>query len=336
MPETQCLEKETVATEQKEFCFRPITLETKELIESYTKPWAMDCSDLSFANLFIWGAEGKMQFAEKDNVLFIKLDFANVPVFFWAPIPKKGEMVQYEKAIQDAIAYMEQIGVEPTFRSVWVPFRDKMLEACPNLHVMPTDIAWDYVYERESLATLKGKKLHGKRNHINKFLAMHPDYEYRQLDASMIDECIGLYEKWILEREDTAELEDERKSVALALRNMERLGLTGGAIYVDGKLSAFTVGERLREDMQLIHIEKADTEIDGLYPMINQQYVLHECQEVTYINREEDMGHAGMRKAKRSYYPAYMVEKYLLSVHDLTDAKGLWKQRESDDNTVNR
>lgn len=336
MPETQCLEKETVVTEQKEFCFRPITLETKELIESYTKPWAMDCSDLSFANLFIWGAEGKMQFAEKDNVLFIKLDFVNVPVFFWAPIPKKGETVQYKKAIQDAIAYMEQIGVEPTFRSVWVPFRDKMLEACPNLHVMPTDIAWDYVYERESLATLKGKKLHGKRNHINKFLAMHPDYEYCQLDASMIDECIGLYEKWISEREDTAELEDERKSVALALRNMERLGLTGGAIYVDGKLSAFTVGERLREDMQLIHIEKADTEIDGLYPMINQQYVLHECQEVTYINREEDMGHAGMRKAKRSYYPAYMVEKYLLSVHDLTDAKGLWKQRESDDNTVNR
>lgn len=328
MPEAQCLERESKMDCQEGLCFRSVTLQDKDLIESYTKPWKLGCSDLSFANLFIWGADGKMEFAEKNNILYIKLDFEGVPVFFWAPIPKFGVKVDYRKAIYEAVAYMKEAGVEPTFRSVWAPFRDKMLEVCPEFFTMPTDIAWDYVYERESLATLRGKKLHGKRNHINKFLANYPDYEYRKLDDSCVEDCLALYEKWMSEREDTESLMDEKRSVELALHNMDALGLTGGTIYVDGVLRAFTVGERLQEDMQLIHIEKADTDIDGLFPMINQQYVLHECEDVQYINREEDMGHAGMRKAKRSYNPIFMVEKYLLSLKDLTGVKGLWGKEE--------
>ena len=322
MPEMQCLEKETECS--RELCFRPFTLKDKEKIESYMKPWETGSSDLSFANLYIWGTEGKMEYAEKENVLYIKLNFAGVPVFLWAPIPKKGVAVDYRQAVYDGIAYMQKIGTEPTFRSVWTPFRDKMLEACPELFCVPTDIAWDYVYERERLATLKGKKLHGKRNHINKFLANHPDYVYKKLDAAAVPDCLALYDHWISERENTTELMDEKKSVRLALDNMEELGLTGGTIYVDGQLGAFTVGERLQDDMQLVHIEKARTDIDGLYPMINQQYVLRECADVAYINREEDMGHEGMRKAKRSYAPAFMIEKYMLSLHDLTNMTGIW------------
>lgn len=99
---------------------------------------------------------------------------------------------------------------------------------------------------------------------------------------------------------------------------MEALGLTGGVIKLDGKIKAFTIGERIREDVQLIHIEKADSEINGLFPMINQQYVLNECKDVEYINREEDMGIEGMRKAKRSYYPDYMVKKYFAAKGKLT------------------
>lgn len=306
--------------------FRPITLDAKPLIDAYTKPWTLECSDLSFTNLFIWGADGKMEYAEKENVLYIKLDFEGVPVFLWAPIPKYGAEVDYRKAIYDGIAYMKNAGVEPTFRSVWTPFRDKMLEVCPELYSMPTDIAWDYVYTRESLATLKGKKLHGKRNHINKFLSKYPDYEYRKLDSSMIQDCIALYDRWIGEKDAEAakSLQDEKQSVCLALNHMKELGLTGGTIYIDGKLRAFTVGERLHPHMQLIHIEKGDTAYDGIFPMINQQYVLHECMDVELVNREEDMGIEGMRKAKRSYNPVKMIEKYLLSTRDLTNDTDIW------------
>lgn len=313
-----------------ELIFKPITLDVKSLIDSYTKPWVLECSDLSFTNLFIWGADGKMEYAEKDHVLYIKLNFEGVPVFLWAPIPMYGVEVDYRKAVYDGIAYMKKIGVEPTFRSVWTPFRDKMLEVCPELFSMPTDIAWDYVYSRESLATLKGKKLHGKRNHINKFLSKYPDYEYRKLDPSMASDCIALYDQWMTEKDgETAEsLQNEKLSVELALNNMETLGLTGGTIYIEGKLCAFTVGEQLHPHMQLIHIEKADTNYEGIFPMINQQYILHECEEVELINREEDMGIEGMRKAKRSYHPLKMIEKYLISIRDLTDVKGIWGKEE--------
>lgn len=326
MFETQCVEREqTIEKTESCFVFRPITLDAKSTIERYTKPWALECSDLSFANLFIWGADGKMEYAEKNHSLYIKMDFECVPVYFWAPIPEYGKAVDYRKAVYDGFAYMKQIGVEPTYRSVWTPFRDKMLEACPELFCVPTDISWDYVYSRESLATLKGKKLHGKRNHINKFLSQNPDYEYRKLEPSMVPDCIALYEHWSEEKDEpSVQLEDEKRSVFLALNNMDVLGLTGGAIYLNEKLCAFTVGERLLPQMQLIHIEKANTDIDGLYPMINQQYILHECKGVEWVNREEDMGLEGMRKAKRSYNPARMVEKYMLSLRDLTDVKGIW------------
>ena len=128
MPYTQCLEREVEADCKNEFCFRPFTLETKELIESYTKPWKMDCSDLSFANLFIWGTEGKMQFAEKNNVLYVKLDFEGVPVYFWAPIPKKGADVDYRKAIMDAADYMKQAGVEFILVDYWRRYPKKAFD----------------------------------------------------------------------------------------------------------------------------------------------------------------------------------------------------------------
>lgn len=305
--------------------FHPITLDTKELIESYTKPWSPECSDLSFANMYIWGADNKMQFAEKNDFLFIKLDFKGVPVFLWSPIPKSDCHKDYRIALLIGVKYMENIGVEPTFRSVAQPFYNMIRTACPELVPIPTDIAWDYVYLRESLATLKGKKLHSKRNHINKFISMEHNYKYKKIDSSMIQDCINLYDLWISEKETVDEsLLEERKTVISALNNMDRLNLVGGSIYIDDKLVAFTVGERLTSDMQLIHIEKADYTIDGIFPMINQQYILNECEDVEWINREEDMGIEGMRKAKHSYYPARMIEKYLFGIRDLSEDTTLW------------
>lgn len=310
----------------KKLKFRPIDLSSKDKIESYTKPWNLGCSDLSFANLFIWGANGKIEYAERNNVLYIKLDFEKVPTYLWAPIPKYGVEVDYREAVYTAIDYMKSIGTEPTLRSVWQPFKEKIEQCCPELYIEPTEMAWDYVYERESLATLKGKKLHGKRNHINKFMSKYPDYRYAVLEDSMIKDCIALYEDWSEQKEElpTEQLDDEKTSVMLALYHRKALGLNGGCLFVKGKLVAFTVGERISDNMQLIHIEKAKSDIEGAYPMINQQYILNECQNVEYVNREEDMGIEGMRKAKRSYQPVKMIEKYIVSIRDLSEEKGIW------------
>lgn len=300
--------------------FKNFELKDKKLIESYTKPWNIGCSDLSFANLFIWGADGKMQYVIEDDVLYIKLNFKSFPEFFWPPIPKKGSKHDYRELVCRAFEYLENKNIVPVIRNIWEPFKEIIEKSCPELDIEPAEIAWDYVYSREKLATLKGKKLHGKRNHINKFMQENPDWEYKRLVPSMYEDCIAVYDGW-KESKDLSEDEfaNERRSVVLALTNMEELGLTGGAILLDGKIKAFTVGERLNDDMQLIHIEKADSEINGLFPMINQQYVLHECADVQYINREEDMGVEGMRKAKRSYYPDFMVKKYFAAKGKVTE-----------------
>ena len=299
------------AAETAELMFKPFALEDKALIDSYTKPWNLQCSDLSFANLFIWGADGKMEYAEKNNVLYIKLEFKGVPVFLWAPIPKYGVEVDYRKAVYEGIDYMKKRGVEPTYRSVWTMFKDKMLTACPELFSMPTDIAWDYVYTRESLATLKGKKLHGKRNHINKFKSTFDDWCYEPITKENVEECFQMALRW---RNESGCEEDVEKNAEMcvtlnSLRLFEELELTGGVLRVDGEVVAFTIGEPICEDTFVVHFEKAFADIEGAYTMINQQFVEHECRDYLYVNREEDTGSEGLRKAKLSYRPVFMVEK---------------------------
>lgn len=299
--------------------FKNFEIRDKKLIDSYTKSWKLDCSDLSFTNMFIWGADGRIQYTISEDVLYIKLNFKTFPEFFWPPIPRYGSDFDYRVLIDKAFNYMEERSVVPVIRNIWEPFKEIIEKTYPELYIEPAEIAWDYVYSREKLATLKGKKLHGKRNHINRFLETYPDYEYKKLEPSMVRKCMEVYDEW-KEGKDLSpeEFSNERRSVSLALENMEALGLTGGAILIDDAIKAFSIGERIREDVHLIHIEKADADINGLYTMINQQYILHECQDVEFINREEDMGVEGMRKAKRSYYPDYMVKKYFASREKLT------------------
>ena len=294
--------------------FKNFEIGDKALIDSYTKPWELDCSDLSFDNMFIWGADGKMQYTIDEDVLYVKLEFKGFPVFLWPPIPNKEKEFDYKALIERAFDYLESRGEKPQIRNIWLPFKKMIENVMPEAEFTPSEDSWDYVYSREKLAHLKGKKLHGKRNHINKFLQEHPDYVYKRIEPSMREECLSVYDEWKEEKNLSENaFRNERRSVVMALEHMQELGLVGGAILIDGKIKAFTMGERIRSDVQLIHIEKADADINGLFPMINQQYVLNECTEVEFINREEDMGVEGMRKAKRSYHPDYMVEKYWLS-----------------------
>ena len=172
------------------------------------------------------------------------------------------------------------------------------------------DVA-DYVYETEKLATLAGKKLHGKRNHINRFKALYPDWSYEKMDDGNVEECFQMALKWRNQNgcDDDAEKNAEMCVTLNSLRLYKELGLRGGILRVNGEIAAFSMGEPLCSDTFVVHIEKAFAEIEGAYPMINQQFVQHECMDYTYVNREDDAGSEGLRKAKLSYRPAFMVEK---------------------------
>lgn len=176
----------------------------------------------------------------------------------------------------------------------------------------PLRDAWDYVYNREDLATLKGKKYSSKRNHINRFTETD-DWEYQQMSDLNMKDCLEMADIWYDDAvaKGNKSVIDEKKVLDKAIKYFNELELTGGVLYKAGKLVAFTIGEALDKETYHVLIEKAYSDVHGAYPMINQQYVLHEMQNFRYVNREEDTGLPGLRKAKESYHPAFMIEKCL-------------------------
>lgn len=182
----------------------------------------------------------------------------------------------------------------------------------------------DYIYLREKLATLSGKKLHGKRNHINRFEEQHPDWSYEAITSKNEDECARMAMKWCLENcadeEQNWEYDkiDESKLVVYAIRHREDLGMKGGALRADGEIVAITLGEALTSDTFVVHFEKAFYDVQGAYPMINREFVRHELEAYTYVNREEDLGEEGLRKAKLSYRPEILLDKV-----GIVEVKGL-------------
>ena len=170
----------------------------------------------------------------------------------------------------------------------------------------------DYIYTTESLTTLKGKKLSSKRNHINRFVENYPEWRYEEISENNINEVINMHDEWcrMMEESDKRGLDDEGVAVRKALKYYKELELRGGAIRADGNIIAFEFGDELNDEIFLVHIEKAFAHIQGAYPMINKQFVIHNCQNYKYVDREEDAGDEGLRKAKLSYNPCIILKKY--------------------------
>ena len=169
---------------------------------------------------------------------------------------------------------------------------------------------WDYVYNAADLAELKGKKYHGKRNHLKKLLAM--DYSYEPLTEKDFDDCIS-YAVNTYNRDsayDDISKVCEQFAINTYFENFGALGLAGGVLRVGGRIAAFTIGERINSDTLGVHIEKAEASVEGAYPAINQMFAASAGKNLTYINREEDLGIEGLRKAKRSYHPVFMIQKH--------------------------
>lgn len=170
---------------------------------------------------------------------------------------------------------------------------------------------FDYIYTVEKLAGLRGKKLHGKRNHIARFMDDN-DWRYEPMSAANIEGCRQMSKEWERMRADkwNDSMEEELHVLDEALTHFAELGFVGGVLYKAEEIVAFTIGEKLNADTLVVHFEKAYPDLQGAYPMINQQFILHEGEGFTYVNREEDTGDLGLRKAKLSYYPDILLKKY--------------------------
>jgi hypothetical protein len=166
---------------------------------------------------------------------------------------------------------------------------------------------YDYIYRRDDLATLHGRHLDAKRNHINRFRAEHPDFEYRPLTPESFDECRRLTEIWQEDKAASDTIDAEHRVMETIFSNWDALGMTGGSIFVDGRMVAFTYGTAVTTDTLDVCVEKADRHVEGAFAIINQQFAEHLPDQYIYLNREEDMGIPGLRQAKLSYHPEILL-----------------------------
>lgn len=291
----------------EEIQFKRPELEDKELIEDYFERFPSRSCEKTFANVYLWSRHYKTTFAVIEHTLVFKWE--DNGLFFSFPV---GEDEHVKRALGALKEYTENRGEAFILYHVTEDLFAKLEEWYPGRFEIAydRDVA-DYIYESEKLATLSGKKLHAKRNHINKFKATYENWSYETLSKDNVEECFQMALKW---REQNGCEEDAEKKAEMcvtlnSLRLLEELGQVGGLLRLDGEVIAFTIGEPICEDTFVVHIEKAYADIQGAYPMINQQFVEHECMNYKYINREEDTGAEGLRKAKLSYRPAFLVEK---------------------------
>jgi uncharacterized protein len=288
--------------------FKLIDIQDKFLFDEFLRKDPPQVSELTFTNLFIWRQHYQPSWLEWHGcilILFRPQKGTPYGVCPFGPGDKKGalDVLCAELAKQARDVRICRVGEEFVGRHVDPAKYDVVLDRDNS----------DYLYLAKDLIHLSGNKYHRKKNHLNQFIKKYA-FEYRSLDAELVNRVLGMQQAWCRIREcvEKPDLLAEDFAVSEALSHYEQLGYQGGAILIDSVVEAFSLGEPLNEDTAVIHIEKANPDIPGLYAAINQLFCLKVWSNMTFINREQDMGVEGLRKAKESYYPHHMVKKYIL------------------------
>ena len=294
--------------------FKDIDMDAREELNPYFDLVDYEACEYCFNTLFMWQHLYKTGYYIGDGFAVIVAEYEG-DTFSILPLAKKEDMLGVIKFI---VEYFEKENKKIYFRGITKEVVEVLKVDYPGKfeYIEERDL-FDYIYDGESMRTLAGRKNVKKRNHINYFLKEYADrFEYRQLDENDFDDCLEVMNEWTSNKEENNAVDEDMEEELIGIKKLfanysvlkDRLKI--GGIFIDNKLQAFTMGEYLNPDMALIHIEKANPNIRGLYPYINQQFLVNEFRDAEFVNREEDMGIEGLRKAKLSYHPVRFVEKY--------------------------
>lgn len=296
----------------EEINFKRPELEDKEIISTHFNQAPSRSCERTFCNVFLWSRFYKVKYAIIEDTLVFRNDEDGVAYTYPA-----GEPHCVKNALEFLMKYSEAEGCPFKLYHVTKELFAQLEEWYPGqFKIEYVRDAADYVYEAEKLSTLSGKKLHSKRNHLNKFKTLYPNWSYEPLNDENLEECFQMALKWrnINDVDDDPEKNAEMSVTLNSLRLYKELGQVGGILRINGEIVAFTSGEPICGDTFVVHIEKALADVEGAYTMINQQFVEHECAgRYKYVNREDDAGVEGLRKAKLSYKPVFMVDKGIVT-----------------------
>ncbi len=287
--------------------FRPVEPCNIELIRSYVKKYQFWTCDYNVANLFSWSAFMNVRWGMyKERLLFYNYNSQFMLYPLGEPFPVS-ELHSMSKM-------MENEGFKGNFISVPEDYIEKGLSLQDNFEVVYDRCNSDYLYLTEKLAELKGKKLHKKKNLVSQFRRNYPGYKVEVFKYEHIKSCLDLADKW---SSDQSDVPDEGKELELkvmerALNNCDLIGLEGLLIFHGGKLIAFSLFSVQRDDMATVHFEKFDYDYKGSSQAINHETALYLKNRLKYLNREQDVGLEGLRKAKMSYEPLKLIPTYQL------------------------
>jgi hypothetical protein len=291
--------------------FKKIELKDKKWMDELISADDIRSCHQNFTNLFVWGDIFEHQVARINDYIVVKGGISGRPLRYLYPIGTGDIMPVVNAMMQDA--------VDCGHRFVVVGLsHDNVMELegmfPGRFEYKKRRDGFDYVYSLEKLISLSGRKLHAKRNHINYFKENNL-WAFEPITSNNLSECWKMSEEWYCTNDYSVDpgLKNERKVVSRCFEYYSELGLEGGILRSDGRIIAYTMGEVLNHDTYVIHIEKAFADIRGAYQMINREFALlikERHPHIVYVNREDDMGDIGLRKAKMSYHPDRMEEKY--------------------------
>lgn len=287
--------------------FQKIDPRQREAYMPYLNAGCSRGCEYSFANLNMWG---RQRAAILGDYLVLFSQFERKSVY---PYPRGCGDIQpvLDAIIHDAGAR----GIPCRISSMSAGECDVLERLYPGKFYFHTDRdSYDYVYKVEDLALLKGKHYQSKRNFVNRFWANHPDCQVLPLEESTLPAARQLLDEWYLSRVTApGDFHLEQVAIQRGFDKMDALGLEGIVLMEDGKALAMTMGSFLCDTTFDIHFEKAADGVDGAYAAINQSFAKHlmdKYPQLCWLNREDDLGIEGLRKAKLSYHPDHLVEKY--------------------------
>lgn len=291
--------------------FKEITLADREWMDPLLQASDFRGCDYTFANLYLWKDQYQEKVCLHCGMVCARCQDPETGQYVYMFPAGDGDLKgAIEAMLEDASARGDKL-----YLRGFTPKEGELLESMfPGRFVIESRRdEWDYIYSVEDLTHLAGKKYHGKRNHMARFMDAG-EWRYEPMTRENLPACREMCERWYAEHEEAENganptVMRDRDIVENAFRYFSDLKMTGGVLYQNDRVVAFTIGEPLNSDTYVVHVEKAFADVQGAYPMINRQYVTQMMQEFQYVNREEDDDIEGLRKAKESYYPVMMVEK---------------------------
>lgn len=301
-----------------------IDIGDKELLESYLQGYDYKTSGLSFSSMYMWRDINQFSWQVIGDYLcmagisHLELEEGIILPFLFPPLTRTGsyEPDSLRTTILEARRIFESQGYEFSIRLLPFHMIDILKGAFPGELCFSDDRPnYDYVYRTQDLIDLKGREYHSKRNHLNYFLRNY-EYEYVRLTPEMAGEAMQFIAEFNQRKHvpdhEMLMLRMEEQAMEDVFRNIDKLGYLAGAIRINGKIEAISIGGMLNSRTVTVHVEKANIEYRGLYQAINNEFCKHVASNIKLINREEDMGIPNLRKAKLSYKPVKLVEKYIV------------------------